>query len=89
MEEFDRFDDETASGLTDAEIRWVARRQLVGSLVVVAMIAAAASVIMVTPTPRETVEIAPHKIAMIQKPSFATPPGQRVAAVARGDIELP
>jgi hypothetical protein len=61
MEKLDRLDDdETALGLSDAEIRWAARRQLVGSLIVAVMIAAVAGLMVARPARLDTVEAGPE-----------------------------
>jgi hypothetical protein len=90
MEKVDRLDsDESDLGLSDPEIRWVARRQLVGSLIVALMIAAVASLMAVRPARLETVNSPPSRVAGVQQPSFVTPLGQRVAGVVQHGIELP
>ena len=90
MGNVERLEDEDAAlGLQVGEIQWVARRQLVGSLFVAALIAVAASLMAFRPAHHDTVDIAPHKLAGIQQPSFLTPPGARVAGIRRPGIELP
>jgi hypothetical protein len=90
MEKVDRLDsDESDLGLSDPEIRWVARRQLVGSLIVALMIAAVASLMAVRPARLETVNAPQSRVAGVQQPSLVTPLGQRVAGVVQHGIELP
>jgi hypothetical protein len=61
MEKLDRLDDdETALGLSDTEIRWVARRQLVGSLIVAVIIAAVAGLMVARPARLDAVEAGPE-----------------------------
>jgi hypothetical protein len=88
MENIEDFEDEGA-GLSDRDIQSVARRQLIGSIVVVVIIAAVASIMMVRPFHLDTVYMGSHKFAAVQQPSFVAPPGQHVAGVVRHEIELP
>ena len=88
MANVEYFDDEGAA-LSDGEIQSVARRQLIGSLVVVAVIAAVAALTAFRPVHFDIAGIAPQKSAAIQQPSFVTPPGQRVAGLVRHEVELP
>jgi hypothetical protein len=88
MENLDYLDGEDGAVLSDREIRSTARRQLVGSLVAIALIAIAASATALRPASHDAADIAPYKFA-IHQPSLATLPGQRVATIARHEIELP
>ncbi|MGO8799857.1 MAG: hypothetical protein ACLQE9_01140 [Roseiarcus sp.] len=85
------FDDEPiASGLTGAEVQETARRQLVASIAVAVVILIGAGLAALTPaSPRRDAEAAPHRLASVQQPTFATPPAQRVASVRPHEIELP
>jgi hypothetical protein len=77
-------------GLDLSDVQSVAHRQLAASLVVAVVIAAAAvGMTALKPAHRDTADLAPQRSAMVQQPSFVTPPGQRVAAKARHRIELP
>jgi hypothetical protein len=90
MEKLDRLDDdETALGLSDPEIRWVARRQLVGSLIVAVMIAAVAGLMVARPARLDTVEAAPSRVSGVKQPSFVTAPGSRIAGLVQHRVELP
>jgi hypothetical protein len=70
MEKLDRFGgedfDEPTLGLSDAEIRWVGRRQLIGSLFVGAVLAAAAGLLMVRPAHLDTAQSASSRMAAVR-----------------------
>jgi malonyl CoA-acyl carrier protein transacylase len=90
MENAQLFDDEDAtSGLSVGEIQAVARRQFVASLFAGAVIVFVASLMALQPAHRDMAEAAPHRLAGIRHPSFVTPPGSRVAAMAQHVVELP
>jgi len=90
MEQAEFLDDEgEALGFSLREVQSTARRQLVASLLAAVVIAAIAGLTGLRPTYRDTAEAAAHSFATVQQPSWATPPGQRVAAGARHGIELP
>jgi hypothetical protein len=90
MENIENFEEDgVALGLGAAEIRSVARRQLVGSTVAAVLIVVVATLTALRPAYRETADIAPHKLAGIQRPSFVMPQGAHVADLTRRDIELP
>jgi hypothetical protein len=90
MSEIDRLDDEdTALELTDSQIRWVARRQLIASLVMLAIIAAIAGLVAVRPGRVDTAAAVSNRLAGIQKPSFAPEPGNRLSALKQRPVELP
>jgi hypothetical protein len=89
MENFELLDDEgVASGLTADEIRFVARRQLVGSIFASVVIAAAAGLMALRPVHPDSAVIASHRVTAAQ-PSFVTPQAQRVAFLKQHEIELP
>jgi hypothetical protein len=71
------------------EIPSVARRQLAGSLVVAALIAAAAALMAVRPVHNDIAALAPRKSAAIHPPSFVAPPAQHMVSAKQGGIELP
>jgi hypothetical protein len=89
MENARHFDGASAAAFGGDDIPTVARHQLVGSLVAIALIAAAASVTALRPVRHETAAVGRQSFAIVQKPSFVVPPGLRVAAIARRQIDLP
>jgi hypothetical protein len=89
MENQEQFDDRDTPGLSIEEIQWMAGRQFVGSLVVAVLIAAAALVTAMRPIHHDAADLSPHERASIRPPAFVAPPGQHLAAVRRGQAELP
>ncbi|WP_158818041.1 hypothetical protein [Methylocapsa sp. S129] len=90
MEKVEFLDDEgEALGLSLREVQSTTRRQLFASLVAAVVIAVIAGLMAVRPAYRDTTEAAAPRFATVQQPSWATPPGQRVAAAVRHGIELP
>lgn len=84
------FDEEPiGSGLTAAEIQETARRQFVASIAVAVIIAVGAGLAALMPASHHYAEAAPHRLALVQQPTFATPPAQRVASARQHEIELP
>jgi len=68
------------------EIQSMARRQLIGSLVVAFVIAIASGLTALRPASHVTADVVtPHRVAAIQHPSFVTP---RVA-IAQSSVEVP
>jgi hypothetical protein len=85
-----QFDDETVSiGLSRAEIREMARRQLVASIAVALVIAIGAALVALAPASRDVAALASHKIASVQQPQFVTPLTARVESAKRIERELP
>jgi hypothetical protein len=82
-------DEDLAFGLADNEIKATAGRQLVASLAVGLVIAAAAGLMALGPGRHDNSEPVQHKFALVRQPTFVTPPGQRVASAKRYEIELP
>jgi hypothetical protein len=90
MEKLNRFTrDELALELDDGEIRRVARRQLIGSMVVAVMIAAVAVIMALRPAHLDTAESAAKRIAGIQQPTFVIAPENHVASSFQPRFELP
>jgi len=75
-------------GLSVAAIQTVARRQLIGSVVVALFIVSAAGVATLKPVYRAAPTAQTHSLAVVQQPTFATSPAQRVAAATR-EVETP
>ena len=88
MENARHFDDASTARFRGDDIPTVARHQLVGSLVAIALIAAAAGVTALRPVRHETADLGRQYFAIVQKPSFVVPPGPRVAVFARQESEL-
>ena len=87
-ESIGRDDDITGTGLSVGAIQGVARRQLVGSVVVAMFIAAVAGLAAMKPARNDAVSPPAHGFAVIQQPVFTTPAGHHVAA-ARNTTEVP
>jgi hypothetical protein len=88
MENLEYLDGEDLAVPSDGEVRSTARRQLVGSFVAIVLVAVIASATALRPASHDVADAASHNSG-IHQPSFATLPGQRVAAIARHEIELP
>jgi hypothetical protein len=73
--------DETTLSLCP-DIQWVAHRQLLGSMVVAVIIAAAAWITEMRPLRAETAAATPHRLTTVQQPSFVIAPINRPAAPA-------
>jgi len=90
VESVERLEEEGIGfGLSGTEVQSVARRQLIASIIVAIVIAAAAGLIALRPAYHDAASVGPHRFAGAQQPSFATPPAQRVAGLRRHGIELP
>lgn len=89
MDDMELGDHETDRALSDGEIRWVARRQLAGSLVVACIIAAIAGLIAVRPTHVDTADRSTTRIAGVRQPSLAVEPGHELAGVVQHPNQLP
>ena len=90
MDEVEILHSENAGlGLAVEDVPSVARRQLIGSLVAAAVIAAIAVATAFRPAYQDAAGLASHKVAGVQQASFATSAGQRVATIRRHEIELP
>jgi hypothetical protein len=76
------------AGLDAEGIRLVARRQLAGSIVVLAGFAVIAALLAMRPAAHEGAAVAVRQSPPIQQPLFVAPPGRRLAA-GPGAIELP
>jgi len=75
-------------GLSVASMQAVARRQLVGSVVVAMLIAAAAGLTAIRPGGSHDTSRSAHDFADIQQPTFVTAPGAQMAAM-KHDFETP
>jgi hypothetical protein len=92
MNATENFDDEAiAGGLSSAEIQAVARRQLVASIAVAVVIALGVGLAALMPASHASndAEAAPHRLALVQQPTFATPLSARLASAKQREIELP
>jgi hypothetical protein len=90
MENAERLEEEGIGfGLTAAEVQSAVRRQLIGSIVVAVVIAVAAGLVAIRPAYHDTVNVAPHKSAGAQQPSFVPPSGQRVVGLRQHGREFP
>ena len=81
--------EDVALGLSVEEVQSVARRQLIGSLVVAIVIAVATGLTALRPAYRDGAEVAAHRAPVVQQPSFAAPTGPRYSVAKRDPIELP
>jgi hypothetical protein len=89
MENVERLEEESIGfGLTTAEVQSAVRRQLIGSIVVAVMIAVAAGLVAISPV-YHTINVAPHKSAGAEQPSFVTPSGQCVVGLRQHGREFP
>jgi hypothetical protein len=89
MSSSEYFEEDTMGpGLSDAEIRAVARRQFVASVAVAVVIACGVGLTLVMPASRDRVEAAAHKFASVQQPAFVGDAPQQTAS-AKHEIELP
>jgi hypothetical protein len=87
-ESIERDDDIGGTGLSVGAMQGVARRQLVGSLVVAMFIAAVAGLAAIKPARNDAISPPTRGFAVIQQPVFTTPAGDHMAA-ARNAIEVP
>jgi len=76
------------TGLSVSMLQSVARRQLVGSIVVGAIIVIFAGLTALRPAHTDVAGTAARSMATVQQPVLATPSNRRVAAVKR-ETELP
>ena len=84
------FDDEESEiGLTRDEIRLVAKRQFVASLVAAFVIAVGAALTALIPASHDYAQVAPHKFAVVEQPTLLAQPDQGVASAKQSEIELP
>ncbi len=74
------------TGLSVDALQSVARRQLVGSVVVAVGVVAVAALIAVQPMRPDVAATPSHNFAIVQQPSFVT---QHFAAEKRGQVETP
>jgi hypothetical protein len=74
------------TGLSVDALQSVARRQLIGSVVVAAGVVAVAALIAIQPMRQDVAMTRSHNFAVVQQPSFVT---QHFAAEKRGQVELP
>lgn len=74
------------TGLSVDALQSVARRQLIGSVVVAAGVVAVAALIAIQPMRPDIATTRSHNFAVVQQPSFVT---QHFAAEKRGQVELP
>ena len=89
-----QFDDETVSiGLSQADVRDMARRQLAASVAVAVVIALGVGLVALAPASRDIASsvalVASHKIATVQQPQFATPVNARLEPTKRIERETP
>ena len=75
-------------GLSVGAVQSVARRQLIGSIVVALLIAAVAGIAALKPISSVATTAPAHGFAVIQQPTFMTLPDQRISATKR-NIEVP
>jgi hypothetical protein len=75
-------------GLSFGTVQSVARRQLIGSIVVALLIVAVAGITALKPIYSVGTTAPAHGFAVIQQPTFVTLPDQRIAATKR-KIEVP
>jgi hypothetical protein len=76
------------TGLTVSTLQSVARRQLVGSVVVLAVIAVFAAFTALRPVHTASVAAVNHSFPSVQQPTMETPASDRLAA-AKHQTELP
>ena len=76
------------TGLSVSMVQSVARRQLVGSIVMAVIIGVFAALIALRPVHTASVAVATHGLATVQQPVLETPASDRLAAVKR-HTELP
>jgi hypothetical protein len=88
IETTDEFEDVGGLGLSVGEVRSVARRQLIGSVVAAMVVAAAAGVMAVQAARHAEPYVTAHNFPVVQKPTLVTPPGRLTAAVNRA-AEVP
>jgi len=69
----------SGTGLSVSGLQSVARRQLVGSIVVLAMIAVVSALIALQPVHNEATNASAHSFAVVLQPTFVTPAEQIVA----------
>ncbi len=82
-------DQEITIGLSAAEIKEVAHRQFVASIAVAIVIAIGAGVAMLMPAAHDYAQLAPHKVATVQQPTFAVPATARAETTKKHELELP
>lgn len=70
-------------GLSFGAMRSVARRQLIGSIVVALIITAAVGMVALRPVNSNETTVLRHSFAIIQQPTFVVLPNQRIAATKR------
>jgi hypothetical protein len=87
--EFLRDESVPGTGLSLGALGSVARRQLVGSIVVACGIAAAAALLELRPIQIEMTNGHAHSLVVVQNPSFVTPARYNIAEIKQRDIELP
>jgi hypothetical protein len=88
LESTGRDDGMAWTGLSVGAIQGVARRQLIGSIVVAIFIAAVAGLAAMKPARTDAISSPSHGFAVVQQPIFTTPPGHHVAA-AKNAAEVP
>jgi len=76
------------TGLSVSAVQSVARRQLIGSIVVAGLIAAVAGFTALRPVHTASLAAVNHAFPSVQQPVMETPASDRLAAVKR-QIELP
>jgi len=74
------------TGMSVDALQSVARRQLIGSVVVAVGVVAVAVLVAMQPTRPDVAMTRSHNFAVVQQPSFVT---QHFAAEKRGQVELP
>jgi hypothetical protein len=88
LESSGRDDSMAGTGLSVGAIQGVARRQLVGSIVVAIFIAAVAGLAAMKPARTDAIASPSHGFAVVQQPVFTTPPSHHIAA-AKSAAEVP
>ncbi len=81
-------DEEVTIGLSAAEIKEVARRQLVASVAVAIVIIIGLGAAMMMPASHDYAQATPHKLATVQQPTLAIPQTAR-AEQKKHEVEVP
>jgi hypothetical protein len=84
-------DEEITIGLSAAEIKEVARRQLVASVAVAVVIAigVGAAFLMPGSGSQDYAQATSHKVATVQQPTFVVPQTAHVEPAKKHDVEVP
>jgi hypothetical protein len=82
-------DEEITIGLSAAEIKEVARRQLVASVAVAVVIAIGVGAALLMPASQDYAQANSHKLATVQQPTFVVPQTAHVEPPKKHEVELP